>query len=251
MKKQIVAMLMVVAFAFSATACAKGTNENIEEKAVEEASVGASEEIEAAVEEASEEASAEASEETSAEVSEEIGIVESLDDIDPNKVYKNDEFGVAVVIDDDMTFAGESELGDGGDSFGANSDNPMLEMFSYYNSVFVARAESNNNTRMVEISVADLSDKMTHSEAAYALVASTRRKVELEKDFDSVETKTEEIEIMGATHSVVRVEVTKDGNKVCMTDLYLIKDGRIMIISVYYVDKADCDKILGNLKRFK
>ena len=142
MKKRMVTMLMVVAFALSTTACEKDTGETVEEDAVVEVSIDADLAINVGVEEAPVEASVEASdedeadEEESEEVSWEIGVIESIDDIDPSKVYKNDEFGVAIVIDDDMKFEPEDELGEGGDSLGANSDNVMLESFSYYNSVY-------------------------------------------------------------------------------------------------------------------
>ena len=162
MKKRIVAMLMVAAFVLSTTACAKDTNANSEENVAAEASVEASEEVKEAVEEASEEASSDSSDESSEEASEGKDTADSLDDIAPDKVYKNEEFGIAVVIDDDMKFLSEDFPREIGDSFGANADTPMVEAFSLYNCVIETEAESDNGQKSVEVEVADLSKSMTY-----------------------------------------------------------------------------------------
>ena len=257
MKKRMVTMLMVAAFALSTTACAKDTGETVEEDAVVEVSIDADLAINVAAEEAPVEASVEASdedeavEEESEEVSGEIGIIENIDDIDPSKVYKNDEFGVAIVIDDDMKFEPEDELGEGGDSLGANSDNVMLESFSYYNSVYVAQAESASSHKIIDAFVADLSEKMKYSEAAFVEMVSVRRKIEFEKEYSEVEVHTEEAEIMGVKHRVVCVTITENGRNAYLTEVYLIKDGRLMTVSASSAAKENADKLLGNLKRFK
>ena len=255
MKKQIVAMLMIAAFTLSTTACAKDTNAVVEEDVVEEAGAEASEEIEEAVEEASDEASVEASdeavEEASEEASEETATIESLDDVDPDKVYKNEEFGVAVIIDDDMTFSGKDKFVDGGDSIGANSDNELVEAFSYYNNVCVSHAEADNNSKVIDVSVADLSEKMKYPEAAYAEMSLMRRKISMEKEFDEVETESEKMEIMGETHFVVTLKVTKNGRNAYESDLYLIKDKRLLTVVVISADKESATKIFENLRKYK
>ena len=249
MKKRIVAMLMVAAFVLSTTACAKDTNANSEENVAAEASVEASEEVKEAVEEASEEASSDSSDESSEEASEGKDTADSLDDIAPDKVYKNEEFGIAVVIDDDMKFLSEDFPREIGDSFGTNADTPMVEAFSLYNCVIETEAESDNGQKSVEVEVADLSKSMTYPESAFVELSAIPRKIQLEKDFDEIETETEEKKIMGETHSINIFTVKKDGRTVYMSQFYLIKDGRLLTVSVFSPDKDSAYKIFDNLRK--
>ena len=260
MKKRFIAILMIATFALGTTACAKDVNKILEEDAVVEASVEASEEaseetVEEAVEEASEEASEESSDEASEEASEESSEGKdtsvSLEGVDPDKVYKNEEFGVALVIDDNMTFSGEDVLKqmseDGKESFGADSGNPLLEAFSYTNKEYLAHAESPTRTLLVDVSVADLSDLMEYPVDAYAEMSAVRIRVGLEDEFDAVESSTSKEEIMGEERTVVTVTTTQDGHSAYMTELYLMQDKRLFTVTVYTLDKDDAARIYGNL----
>ena len=260
MQKRIIALLVAAVFTLSTTACAKDINEvlgddtEVSAEASTEATVEAVEDSsEAASEENTVEASEESSEEASEEASEDTEPADELADISPDKIYKNDEFGVAVVIDEDMEFSDDDTLAqmtaDYINDTGADSDNALMESMSYHDVKYIAYAEGPNLTKIVTVKEATLSENMHFPESAFVEMTSVRIKVQLENEEGVSEVTTEEMEVLGETHPVIKIRHNEQDKDIFIDDFYLIKDGRLLVVTVYSFDKADPDRILGNMKK--